>query len=168
MDKKKKKKVKNIEFDNQDKTLLGTFVILIVLVAVLGTVVLNLDKIAKDDKEVLTIPILEKQTDSEIGIEVADMEEGSSKEYIFAVASFKDKVKVETNLLYDIDITPTESTEIKVYKNDSSDNLITEDDLLIENNEFKANKKTTDTYKVVIKAISKPKEKEKITIKINS
>lgn len=166
--KKKTKKKTNIDFNNQDKALLGTFIALIVLVAVLGTVVLNLDKITKDDKEILTIPILEQHSDSEIGIEVADMEEGTTKEYIFAVANFKDKVMLEKNTLYDIDITPTENTEIKVYKNESSDNLLTEDDLLIENNELKTNEKITDTYKVVIKAINKPKESEKITIKIHS
>ena len=79
MKKKTKKKI-NIDFNNQDKALLGTFVALIILVAILGTVVLNLDEITKDDKEILTIPVLEQHSDSEIGIEVADMEEGSTKE----------------------------------------------------------------------------------------
>ena len=167
MKKKTKKKI-NIDFNNQDKALLGTFVALIILVAILGTVVLNLDEITKDDKEILTIPVLEKHSDSEIGIEVADMEEGSTKEYIFAVSNFKDKKVLDANTLYDIDITPTENTEIKVYKNESSDNLITENDLLIENNELKSKEKMTDTYKVVIKAIKTPKDKEKITIKIHS
>ena len=52
MKKKTKKKI-NIDFNNQDKALLGTFVALIILVAILGTIVLNLDEITKDDKEIL-------------------------------------------------------------------------------------------------------------------
>ena len=87
---------------------------------------------------------------------------------IFVVSNFNEKEVLKKEVEYDVDVTPTENTTVKVYKNSSNDNLLTEDDLLIENNKFKAKKKTEDTYKVVITAKKKPTETEKITLKINS
>lgn len=164
---KAKKNVKK-EVSKQDKTLIGTFIGLIVLVAILGIVALNLDNIHSDDDHDLLIPVLEENADSELSVEVNDLEKGATKEYILVVANYKDKEILEKALTYDVDITPTESVEVKVYKNESSDNLITEDDLLIENNKLKAKEKTKDTYKIVITAKQTPKETEKITIKIHS
>ena len=168
MEKAKAKKNVKKEVSKQDKTLIGTFIGLIVLVAILGIVALNLDNIHSDDEHDLLIPVLEENADSELSVEVNDLEEGATKEYILVVANYKDKEILEKTLTYDVDITPTESVEVKVYKNESSDNLITEDDLLIENNKLKAKEKTKDTYKIVITAKQTPKETEKITIKIHS
>ena len=168
MEKEKTKKNVKKEMSKQDKTLIATFIGLIILVAVLGIVALNLDNIHKDDNQDLVIPVLEENSESEFSVEVADLEEGATKEYILVVSNYKDKQVLEKSITYDVDITPTESVEVKVYKNSSNDNLLTEDDLLIENNKFKAKKKTEDTYKVVITAKEKPTETEKITLKINS
>lgn len=168
MGKEKTKKNVKKEMSKQDKTLIATFIGLIVLVAVLGIVALNLDNIHKDDNQDLVIPVLEANSESELSVEVADLEEGATKEYILVVSNYKDKQVLEKSITYDVDITPTESVEVKVYKNNSSDNLITEDDLLIENNKLKAKEKTKDTYKIVIKAKQQPKKQEKINIKIHS
>lgn len=168
MEKEKTKKNVKKEMSKQDKTLIATFIGLIILVAVLGIVALNLDNIHKDDSQDLVIPVLEANSESELSVEVADLEEGATKEYILVVSNYKDKQVLEKSITYDVDITPTESVEVKVYKNNSSDNLITEDDLLIENNKLKAKEKTKDTYKIVIKAKQQPKKQEKINIKIHS
>lgn len=168
MEKEKTKKNVKKEMSKQDKTLIATFIGLVVLVAVLGIIALNLDNIHKDDDQDLVIPVLEANSESELSVEVADLEEGATKEYILVVSNYKDKEILEKSITYDVDITPTESVEVKVYKNNSSDNLITEDDLLIENNKLKAKEKIEDTYKIVIKAKQQPKKQEKITIKIHS
>ena len=168
MEKEKTKKNVKKEMSKQDKTLIATFIGLIILVAVLGIVALNLDNIHKDDNQDLVIPVLEENSESELSVEVADLEEGATKEYILVVSNYKDKQVLEKSITYDVDITPTESVEVKVYKNNSSDNLITEEDLLIENNKLKAKEKTEDTYKIVIKAKQQPKKQEKINIKIHS
>ena len=160
------KKTKKLE--KQDKMLLLTFIGLIALVAVLGIVALNLDNIYKDDSNDLTIPILEEHSESELSVEAKDLAKDESKEYILVVTNYKEKEILEKTITYDLDITPTENLEVKVYKNNSSDNLITENDLLIENNKLSSKKKTEDTYKIVIKAKSETKETDKITIKIHS
>lgn len=162
------KKKENSEFTKQDKALIGTFILLIILVSVLGAVVLNLNNIEKNNDSELTIPIIENSSDNEISIEVEDMEKTSTKEYIFKVTNYKDKQILQKALTYDVGIIPSENTSVKVYKNNSSDNLITENDLLIENNKIKANKKQEDIYKLVINAKETPKKKEIIRIKISS
>lgn len=166
MKKNAKKKTKKLE--KQDKMLILTFIGLIALVVVLGVVALNLDNIYKDDSNDLTIPILEEHSESELSVEAKGLKKEDSKEYILVVTNYKEKEILEKAITYDLDITPTENIEVKVYKNNSSDNLITEDDLLVENNKLSAKKKIEDTYKIVIKAKSETKDTDKITIKIHS
>lgn len=166
MKKNAKKKTKKLE--KQDKMLILTFIGLIALVVVLGVVALNLDNIYKDDSNDLTIPILEEHSESELSVEAKGLKKDDSKEYILVVTNYKEKEILEKAITYDLDITPTENIEVKVYKNNSSDNLITEDDLLVENNKLSAKKKIEDTYKIVIKAKSETKDTDKITIKIHS
>ena len=166
MKKNTKKKTKKLE--KQDKMLILTFIGLIALVVVLGVVALNLDNIYKDDSNDLTIPILEEHSESELSVEAKGLKKDDSKEYILVVTNYKEKEILEKAITYDLDITPTENIEVKVYKNNSSDNLITEDDLLVENNKLSAKKKIEDTYKIVIKAKSETKDTDKITIKIHS
>ena len=55
MEKEKTKKNVKKEMSKQDKTLIATFIGLIILVAVLGIVALNLDNIHKDDNQDLVI-----------------------------------------------------------------------------------------------------------------
>ena len=165
---KKETKKKKIKVEKQDKMLILTLAGLVVLVIVLGIVALNLDNIYKDTSADLTIPILEEHSDSELSVEAKDLEEGATKEYILVVTNYKEKNILSKDIEYDLDITPTENLEVKVYKNESSDNLLTENDLLIENNLLKAKKKSEDIYKIVIKAKSKTDETDKITIKIKS
>lgn len=163
----KKKTTKKI-VQKQDKALIIIFVGLIVLVIALAIVALNMKTITDREKANIVIPILEENSENVISIELNDMVKEDVKEYIFVVSNFKDKEILKKSIEYDVDVTPTENTTVKVYKNSSNDNLLTEDDLLIENNKFKAKNKTEDTYKVVITAKEKPAETEKITIKINS
>lgn len=165
---KKETKKKNKKIEKQDKMLILTFICLIALVATLGVVALNLDNIYKDDSKDLTIPILEEHSEGELSVEAAGLEVDEYKEYFLVVTNYKEKEVLEKDITYDMDITLTENIEVKVYKNNSSDNLLTEDDLLIENNKLKAKKKTEDTYKIVIKAKNKTKDTDKITIKIHS
>lgn len=165
---KKETKKKNKKLEKQDKMLILTFICLIALVAILGVVALNLDNIYKDDSKDLTIPILEEHSEGELSVEAAGLEVDEYKEYFLVVTNYKEKEVLEKDITYDMDITLTENIEVKVYKNNSSDNLLTEDDLLIENNKLKAKKKTEDTYKIVIKAKNKTKDTDKITIKIHS
>lgn len=166
MKKNTKKKTKKLE--KQDKMLILTFIGLIALVAVLGIVALNLDNIYKDDSNDLTIPILEEHSESELSVEAKDLAKDEYKEYILVVTNYKEKEILKKAITYDLDITPTENLEVKVYKNNSSDNLITENDLLIENNKLTSKKKIEDVYKIVIKAKSETKDTDKITIKIHS
>lgn len=164
----KKKSVKK-DLTKQDMVLLGTFIALIILVSALGLYAMNIEKIAKANSTAdITVPVLEEQSESEISVEISDMQKGDTREYTLVVANYKDDKVLDKVLSYNIDITPSETANVKVYKNESSTNLLTNDDLSIENNKFKAGKKTEDTYKIIIEVTAAPQAHEKITIKISS
>lgn len=165
---KKVKKSKSKEYNKQDKILLYTFIGLIALVLVLGVVALNVDKIHKNNETDIVIPIIEESSENQWSIDVSNMEKGEEKNYIFSVRNYKDKKVLESGISYSIEISSSENITISVYKNNSSKNLITSDDMIIENNVFEKEGKTEDTYKVVIKAKTSPKKGEQLTIKINS
>lgn len=166
--KSKNKKSNKKQYTKQEKLLLATFVGLIILVIILGVVAINMDNLTKNNTSNIIIPILEANSENEISVEIDDMTKGDTKEYIFSVSNYKDNKMLKQNVTYSVDVIPTENVSIKLFKNGSTDNLLTKDDLLIENNNLKKSTKTEDIYKVVIKAESNPSKEEKITIKINS
>lgn len=165
----KKKKEKRKKIAKQELILLLTFIGLIILVVALGIYALNIEKFANKNKTAdLTIPILEKQSQGELSIEISDMTKGEKKEYILAVSNYKEKNILSNDLTYDIELMQADCATVKVYKNNSTNNLLEESQSLIEDNKLKAKKKTEDVYKIIIEAKTTPKSNEKITIKINS
>ena len=165
---KKDPKKKKAKIEKQDKVLIATFIGMIALVAILGIIALNLDNIYKDDSKDLTIPILEEHSDSELSVEATTLEAGDIQEYILVVANYKEKELLKSDVEYDLEITSTENLKVEVYKNNSSDNLLTENDSVIEDNKLTSKKKIEDIYKIVIKAKNNTKKTDKITIKIHS
>lgn len=165
---KKMKNSKVKKYNKQDKILIYTFIGLIALVLVLGIVVLNVDKIYKNKKTDITIPILEEKSENQWSVDISNMEKDEEKNYFFSVSNYKDDKILKEGIPYNIEITAEDSVNISVYKNNSTKNLVTYDDMIIENNIFEKDRKTEDLYKVVIKAKTKPQKGEKLTIKINS
>lgn len=168
---KKNSKRKNInlkKLDKQDKALLCTMGVLIVLVIILAIVALCMKNSTSTTKANITIPILEKGTQNEISVDLADMKKGETKEYIFKVSNYKKRGVNEKELDYEIVITPSSNASIELYKGESTKNLIAKDDYEIEGNSLPKDKKTEDEYHMIIKATSTPKKGDKITLKINS
>ena len=102
MEKEKTKKNVKKEMSKQDKTLIATFIGLIILVAVLGIVALNLDNIHKDDNQDLVIPVLEENSESELSVEVADLEEGATMKERNAQIISKKFNSIKYNILLNI------------------------------------------------------------------
>lgn len=168
MSKEVKKQQKTTPRTKQDNALLITFVILVILVIVLTIIAINMKNAKEKEKANIIIPVLEKNAESEIGVDISQMKKGESKEYIFKVSNYKDKDINEEVLTYDIDVTPSEKAKIKLYKNGSNKNLIDEDDLLIEENKLPKKDKTEDEYHMIIEVTSQPDSQDKITLKIQS
>lgn len=165
--KKPTKKSKMKKLDKQDKILLITLVLLIILVIALLISALNL-KNKESKKANITIPILEKQTKNEISVDLSEMASGETKEYIFKVSNFKDKVVNEKNANYNILITPSKNAIVELYKKGSTKNLVAKNVYEIENNKLPKNKKTEDEYHMIIKTTKTPNKTDKIVLKINS
>ncbi len=165
---KKKDKINSKKLDKQDKALLGTMGLLLVLIIVLMVVAINLKATTSSSKANITIPVLESKTQNEISVDLSEMHSGETKEYIFKIENYKGKEINTKDISYDIVITPSESASIKIYKGDSTKNLIINNDYKIENNKLPKDKKTEDEYHMIIKAIKTPMKKDKITLKIMS
>lgn len=171
---KKTKKFKFSKLDKQDKALLTTMAGLVVLVAVLAVVALNLKNNEQNEKANIVIPILEENTQNEISVDMSEMKKGDTKEYIFKVTNYKVRDINEEKIKYSISVTPTLSASIKLYKNNSNDNLIKNKNnevnstFTITNNVLEKSKKVEDSYLLIIEAKNTPSKQEKITLKINS
>ena len=169
--KKNSKKKSNFNFkklDKQDKALLGTMALLLILVIVLAIVALTLKNNAANKKANITIPILEKQTQNEISVDLSEMAAGETKEYIFKISNYKDKDVNDKAITYNIEITPNDNATIKLYKEESTKDLLAEKDYEITDNKLPKDKKTEDEYHMIIKTTKKPAKEDKITLKINS
>ncbi len=171
---KKTKKFKFSKLDKQDKALLSTMAALVVLVAALSVVALNLKNNEQNEKANIVIPMLEENAQNEISVDLADMEEGDTKEYIFKVTNYKIRDINEEKIKYSISVTPALSANIKLYKNNSNKNLIKNNTnevnstFTITNNVLAKDKKVEDSYLLIIEAKKTPTKNEKITLKINS
>ena len=162
----KKFSIKNL--DKQDKALLGTMASLIVLVIVLGVIAINLKNNEQNVQANITIPILEKQTQNEISVDLSEMSNNETKEYIFKITNYKQADVNEIKIDYDIVIDTSDCVKLELYKDGSEENLLDDENYKIEDNTLPKDEKATDEYHLIITTISEPSETDKITLKINS
>lgn len=162
------KKQTNKQKTTTEKILMLIFIVMIIIVIVLAVIAINLKNKAEKEKTNITIPIIETNSQSEISVDISEMKKGDTKEYIFKITNYKDKEIIDKKISYNIDITPSDKVSLKLYKNDIKSNIITDSDMLVENNELLKNEKNEDEYRMIIDVIETPEETDNITIKITS
>lgn len=153
---------------NQERALVITFILLSILVIIL-LVVAIVKKNQNDLKEEshITIPVLQENTTSTISINLKEYNESEETEYVFIVSNYREDDILENALDYDINITNTDEINIELYKNGSSTNLL-EEDLEVEDNKLKKDKKQEDVYRLVIERNEKVTDTSVIEIEIES
>lgn len=161
------KKPRLKKMDKQDKTLLGTFIVLTIVVIVLASIAISQKNSQKNKKVNITIPVLEEQTQNEISVDLSGMKPGENKKYIFKVSNYKQEEINKHKINYEIAITKAECVEIELYKGNTKENLL-KDKMIVENNILPKNKKTEDEYLLIIIPKTKPAKNDKITLKITS
>lgn len=166
-----KKTSKKILFKKPDKTemvLAIVFVILLIITICLG---LEVQAIKKQNinkvKSSIVISVLGKDTNNEISVDVSKMKKGDTKDYAFNISNFKDESINEEEVPYAIQIVAEDGFDIELYKNDSNENILPENRILIEN-KLIGNEKQKDKYTLKIKANKKTKDKELIAIRVIS
>ena len=166
----KKESKKNIKKQaiNQENVLAIVFVALSILVIILLIIALK-QKNARQvkDESHITIPVLEENTKSNISINLKEFKEEDTNEYVFIVSNYREDKINKNELEYDLKITNSDNVEIKLYKNENTNNLI-EKELEVEDNTLIKNKKQEDVYKLVITKNDKIKDTSVINIEIDS
>ncbi len=171
---KSKKKGSNKLFPKTKSEILLTaaFLVLLIVVIILAVKAVNLKKEQNSKKDIdLVIPILDEKINSTFSVDISKMKSQDIKEYKFRVTNYKDNKITKKDIDYNIELTnKNENLSIKLYKNKTGNNLLTETTSTqnIENNKLSKGKKNEDTYYLIIRMKDEIKEKENITIKITS
>lgn len=165
--KKEKSKKSPKKVTNQEKALLIVFFLLCLLVIGLLIAVIRIKNQGTNKANVL-IPVLKESMESEIGVDLSSLKASEEKEYVFKIANYKGSEVNKQEIKYDINITPSESATIELYKNNSKTNLLADNNYKLLDNVLMKNKKTEDEYHLLIKMKSKPINNDKITIIISS
>lgn len=129
--------------------LYSVFSILIVCVAILGGMVFVKGKEYKKNKSDIVVPILEDGTRSALNIDLKQLKK--TGEYRVKITNYRgDKIN-ESSMDYSITIRNVTSTDVKVTKDDSKDNLIVDKEAtIIEGVGFGSSSKEEDVYHFTI------------------
>lgn len=155
---KKKKK-----YTLSDYLLLGVFIVLLIIVLILVIKLVALKSANKDTD--FNIPIVEKKLDTSLSIDLKKLKD-EKKDYILTIDSYYNKNKVKENLEYTLQFNNNSEANVKVYKNDSTKNLATNNKEFTIKDTFKANEKRIDTYKIQVSG--NIKEGDALDIRVSS
>lgn len=167
-DNKKSNIFKFTKFDSIDLLLLVILIALLILVIILG---FKLKETKENYKEYvrasIVVPVLSKDTNNNISVDVSNMQKDATKSYVFKVANNKDNNINPEEVVYALQLTNTDNVEVEVYKNDGKENILPGSKIILDN-KLIANEEQVDVYTLKIKANNKTSDKELITINIVS
>ena len=165
---KKERKITFTKLDSVDTLLIVIFVCMLVLTIFLGFKVAKAKKEFKDYKRAsIVVPVLAKDTNNNISVDISNMKKGDSKEYTFKVSNNKDNNINPDEVVYALQLVNTDSVSVEVYKNNSKDNILPGSNIILDN-KLKKDEEQIDVFTLKIKAVKKTSDKELITIKIIS
>lgn len=166
--KRETKKVEDKSSAYQERALTITFILLSILVIILLVVALvkkNQNELKEESH--ITIPVLQENTTSTISISLKEYNESEETEYVFVVSNYREDQILDTALDYDINVTNNDDIKIELYKNGGTKNLL-EEDLEVEDNKLKKDKKQEDVYRLVIERTDAITDSSEIKIEIES
>lgn len=165
-----KKRINNKK-SNSEKVLLIVFCLLLILVIILSVVAINKKNTTKTTiKSNIIIPIIEKNSQNELSIDISNMKKKEEKEYIFKITNTQDKNINNEKIEYSIQFTKPSYVTLELYKNNSDKNLLSDqDNLILSNNQLAKNKEQNDIYRLIIKNDKNTTDSAKlVTIQIES
>ena len=157
-------KKKEVKKDNAKIALLITFIIMTIIVIVLFIVTMVLyNKRKEEAKKPATIPIVSDNIKAVMNIDVSNMKKDESKEYLFNISNYGNKLTANKEVSYTIKVGENKyNLNVELYKNNKLENI---DD---NKNSLVKNKKQLDEYKLIITCQEDTTENSKLKININS
>ncbi len=127
--KKKKKKKKSFSFHDfirSEKTLLGIFCSLLLVVVILFVLVFQKEKELEEHPIAnMVIPIYKDSSDYHFSISAKALSE--KKQYVFKITNYKDKDVNSEDVHYRITVENDTNSLIRLVKDDTEDNLMTDE-----------------------------------------
>lgn len=156
----KKKKGKNKTEDN--KVLLIVFIIMSIVLIILSITTAILYNKRKEKAKEITIPLVSKNINTIMSLDISDIKENEKKEYHFNIRNYGNKQTAKKEISYTITINNEYNLNIELYKNNKK--------VKLENNKNILNKKEkqTDEYKLVILSDKELSKDSKLKVQINS
>ena len=160
----KKSTKKNIK-KNDDKVNNILLIIFILLTIVVISLIIKLVSIKLDNKIYpnTTIPIVEKDSSNNIGIQIGKM--NGKEEYILDISNYRDS-NILKNISYKMEITNKDNADISIYKNDKKIDITNNNLIVIE--EKLGSKKDYDRYKIILNSKNNINNKSLLDINIYS
>lgn len=152
-----------------EKILLFFFMSLLAIVIVLVFKVITIkQETAKEDIN-LTIPLISSKINNTFSVDLEELSKDEITEYKFKITNYKEDKISKEDIEYKINLTKnSDAVSIKLYKNGSDKNLLTEDTnkFVIADNTLEKNAKNEDTYYLIIRVKEEVEKKDNIEIKI--
>lgn len=157
-------KKKEVKKDNAKTALLITFIVMTIMVVILFIVTMVLyNKRKEEAKKPATIQIVSENIKAVMNIDVSNMKKDESKEYLFNISNYGNKLTAKKEIEYTIKIGENKyNLNVELYKNNKLESL---DD---NKNSLTKNKKQLDEYKLIITSQEDMVKNSKLKININS
>ncbi len=164
----------DIDEETNKKKLVVSDIILLLIFGSLIALIVVLLLTAKKEKEDpvntysdLVVPIIEEKSKNEFTVDLSAIK---NKEYTVKITNYyKEEKPIDHEISYTFEVINSKEISIELYKNDLEKDLMASlDDVSLERNILKANKKQEDLYKIVVTSEEKLTDKDTIKILITS
>lgn len=168
------KEVKKSEVKTKKKIDIIDIIMIAVIVAIgiyiisLGFKLKNVSVKKTDDiKANIVVPVLDKNTNSQLTLNMNEFKEDSV--YVFKVTNYRNTDVNKEDIVYKIKIGNPDSNDISIYKNGSDKNLVDNSvTFTIDNNKLKGKDKQTDIYEVKLNSKDNLKDTSRVSISVES
>ena len=110
--------------DKLDKILLVIFIFLLCTVVALGIIHLNKkDRISKQEKSNIVIPLLENNINDKITINIEDLKKGKLMNYRFKIRNYREGIINKHELKYILKFEVGDNMDFKLYENNKFKNI---------------------------------------------
>ena len=137
----------------KEKKLIITFIILLMIVIVLGTNILFLEKNKHNSETVdIVIPLIKEKTNYTFKVTLNNLKKDKKIVYKFKTTNYRKKKINKKKIKYNLNISSQDNIDVKLYSSDKEykDTAVT--------SELISGKKTEKIYKLIIKSKTDIKE----------
>lgn len=171
--KKKKDSVlkKIIPKTTSEKILTLVFILLLVTVITLLCIAISKKNEYKQKQSAdIVIPIVEKETNNTLNVDISELSENSLKDYSFHITNYKENNINKEEVSYSIFLSTNDNdVTLKLYKNGTEDNLLKDlTEYEVKDLKLEKNTKQDDVYTLIIKANKTIEKNQSIKIQIVS